>query len=233
MKQILNLEKDSEFVQSEIEKIDLENLDEMNKMFENIIYADQNAMTSEPEDDQIENDSGIIISIEDFEDEKKKSLERTETQDDIFEDEVTDHNEGSGEILEDFKDSEEAEEDSRIELMKENHEDLEEDIGLEEIQEKMILDKNDEPSRDNIEEEPKEIQIKKTDVFEEERKEEKFERLKDEAMLNIRNVLTVSKIGQKTADSEVKRISLEIVPPEPTEEVSAEDEKEESVPEFF
>ena len=100
VKQILNLEKDTELGQSKIKKIDLENLDEMNKMFENIIYAEQNALTSEPEDDQIEKDSGIIISIEDFEDEKKKSLERTETQDDLIEDEVTDHNEGSEEILE-------------------------------------------------------------------------------------------------------------------------------------
>ena len=82
VKQIINLEKDSEFVQSEMEKIDLENMAEMNKMFEKIIYTEQNAMNSEySEEDQVENDSGIIISIEDFEEEKNESLGRMETHD--------------------------------------------------------------------------------------------------------------------------------------------------------
>ena len=104
---------------------------------------------------------------------------------------------------------------------------------MEKIQEKRIIDNNDEPSGDDIEEETEEIQNNKTDILEDERKEENNESLKDEAeMLNIRNILTVSKIGQKTAESEVKRFSLEIIPPQSTEEVSAEDETEESVSDF-
>jgi len=101
VKQMLNLEKDSEFVQSEMEKIDLENLDEMNRMFEKIIYTEQKAMNSESEEDRVEKDSGIIISIEDFEDEKNESLERLETQDDNIENEATDDNEESEEIHDD------------------------------------------------------------------------------------------------------------------------------------
>ena len=101
VKQMLNLEKDSEFVQSEMEKIDLENLDEMNRMFEKIIYTEQKAMNSESEEDRVEKDSGIIISIEDFEDEKNESLERLETQDDNIENEETDDNEESEEIHDD------------------------------------------------------------------------------------------------------------------------------------
>ena len=127
VKQMLNLEKDSEFVQSEMEKIDLENLDEMNRMFEKIIYTEQKAMNSESEEDRVEKDSGIIISIEDFEDEKNESLERLETQDDNIENEATDDNEESEEIhddkIGDGEDNleEETKDNTRMEEIQDNH----------------------------------------------------------------------------------------------------------------
>ena len=127
VKQMLNLEKDSEFVQSEMEKIDLENLDEMNRMFEKIIYTEQKAINSESEEDRVEKDSGIIISIEDFEDEKNESLERLETQDDNIENEATDDNEESEEIhddkIGDGEDNleEETKDNTRMEEIQDNH----------------------------------------------------------------------------------------------------------------
>lgn len=256
VKQMLNLEKDSEFVQSEMEKIDLENLDEMNRMFEKIIYTEQNAMNSESEEDRVEKDSGIIISIEDFEDEKNESLERLETQDDNIENEETGDNEESEEIhddkigdsednleeetkdntgMEEIQNNHREHNEERNEIISDSEEDqLEQETGItiriqnfeDETNESVKHMENQEILDNNIGEDPEEdtgmeeIQRNKNVDLEYEREESagNIESLKD--------VLKSLSIGENNCD--VKRKSLEITLSEATEDVSAEENLEES-----
>ena len=268
VKQMLNLEKDSEFVQSEMEKIDLENLDEMNRMFEKIIYTEQKAMNSESEEDRVEKDSGIIISIEDFEDEKNESLERLETQDDNIENEATDDNEESEEIhgdkmgdsednleeetkdntgMEEIQDNHMEHNEERNEIISDSEEDqVEQETGItiriqnfeEETNESVkhmenqdfIYEKSEEILDNNIGEDPEEdtglVEIQRN-------KNVDLENERDESARNVESLKDVLKslsIGENNCD--VKRKSLEITLSEATEDVSAEENLEESVSDF-
>ena len=266
---MLNLEKDSEFVQSEMEKIDLENLDEMNRMFEKIIYTEQKAMNSESEEDRVEKDSGIIISIEDFEDEKNESLERLETQDDNIENEATDDNEESEEIhddkigdgednleeetkdntrMEEIQDNHMEHNEERNEIISESEEDqVEQETGItiriqnfeEETNESVkhmenqdfIYEKSEEILDNNIGEDPEEdtglVEIQRNNNVD-------LENERDESARNVESLKDVLKslsIGENNCD--VKRKSLEITLSEATEDVSAEENVEESVSDFY